>query len=112
MHVNDVGTVPAQQGGQLSVRLATPDHPGGQQRLLRRRPVLDLVAVLLETPDLVPGAREFLALLVHDAVLATRHSRAIPAMDYQHPHARLLPAHRASTRTPATLARRAIRGPL
>ena len=89
VHVHDVGPVPAQRRGQVAAGPAAPDHPGRQRRLLRRRPVLDLIAVSAEPHDLVPGAGERLALPVDDEVLPARHGRAVPVVDLQDPHPRL-----------------------
>src|SRR4029077_15194618 len=82
----DIGPAGAQCRSKVAVGLAAPDDPGRQRRLLRHRPVCDLVAGLLEAHDLVPRRRKRGTLLVHDLVLPARRGRTIAIVDLQNLH--------------------------
>ena len=87
VHVHNIGTMFAQRRLQLTERFTAPDGPDWKRRLLRPRPLLDLVAAAAEAQDLMSQGGERLALLVDNTVLPAGRSRAITVVDKQDPHA-------------------------
>ena len=58
----------------------------GKRRLLRHRPLLDLVATALKPHDLMTQCRERLGFLVNHTVLSTGSTRAVAVVDKQDLH--------------------------
>ena len=84
--VDHLGAVLAQHCFQVTVGFAAPDGPGRKRRLLRHRPLADLVAAAAEPHDLVSLGGERLALLIDDTVLSAGSTRAVAVVDKQDPH--------------------------
>src|SRR6516164_2321955 len=66
--VDHLRAVLVQHCPQITVGFAAPDRPHRERRLLRHRPLLDLVAAPPKPHDLVAQGRERFALLVDDTV--------------------------------------------
>jgi hypothetical protein len=88
VQVQHVGTLPAQQVGEVALGRPAEDRRERQQGLLSERELADRVGSAQERQHLDPGRRELRDLRVDDDILAGRHGLAISVVRYDDLHAR------------------------